>query len=260
MGFSNIQYRVEDGVGILTVDRPKALNALNKETIKEICSVLTEAKESKTVRVLIVTGSGEKAFIAGADINEINDLGLKDALDFLSTGNRMNFEIETLGIPTIAAINGLALGGGCELAMACSLRVVSETARLGLPELGLGVIPGYGGTQRLARLIGKGRALWYLLTGDMIDAQKAVEMGLANLIVKPEKLMEESLAVAKRISSKGPLAVKMALLAVKYGSEMDLESGLVLESALTNLVIASEDKKEGIAAFFEKRKPQYKGE
>jgi enoyl-CoA hydratase len=172
----------------------------------------------------------------------------------------MNFEIETLGIPTIAAINGLALGGGCELAMACSLRVVSETARLGLPELGLGVIPGYGGTQRLARLIGKGRALWYLLTGDMIDAQKAVEMGLANLIVKPEKLMEESLAVAKRISSKGPLAVKMALLAVKYGSEMDLESGLVLESALTNLVIASEDKKEGIAAFFEKRKPQYKGE
>jgi len=259
MGYKNVDYRIEDNIGILTVDRPKALNALNGQTIREIRSVLGDVKGNEAVRVLIITGSGEKAFVAGADIGEIKKLGLKDGFDFLRTGHQMNHDIETLGIPTIAAINGLALGGGCELALSCSLRVVSEKAKLGLPELGLGVIPGYGGTQRLARLIGKGQALWYLLTGDMIDADKAVEIGLANLMVKPEEIMEQSIKTAKKIAKKAPLAVKAALSAVKYGLETDLETGLVLEAALGNLAIASEDKNEGIAAFFEKRKPEFKG-
>jgi enoyl-CoA hydratase len=260
MGYKNVDYRIEDNIGILTIDRPKALNALSIETINEIRSVLDDVKRNQEIRILIITGGGEKAFVAGADIGEIKELGLKDGFDFLRIGHQMNHDIETLGIPTIAAINGLALGGGCELALSCSLRVVSENAKLGLPELGLGVIPGYGGTQRLARLIGKGRALWYLLTGDMIDADKAVEIGLANLMVKHDEILKQSIEIAKKIATKAPLAVKAALSAVKYGLETDLETGLILEAALGNVTIASEDKKEGIAAFFEKRKPNYKGE
>jgi enoyl-CoA hydratase len=260
MGYENVKYVLEDGLGVLTVDRPKALNALNTLTIKEIRSVLGEVKSNQSVRVLIITGSGEKAFVAGADIGEIKDLGLKDGFDFMRMGHQMNNDLETLGIPTIAAVNGLALGGGCELAMSCTLRVVSEKAKLGLPELGLGVIPGYGGTQRLARLIGKGWAHWYILTGEMIDAAKAVELGLANLMVKPDELMEKTREIGLKIATKGPFAIKNALWALKYGLETDLETGLVLEAALANLTIASQDKNEGIAALLEKRKPDFKGE
>jgi enoyl-CoA hydratase len=260
MGYENIGFRTTDDVGILTIERAKALNALNGKTIREIRCVLAEVKENEEVKVLIITGAGEKAFIAGADIGEIKKLGLKEGFDFVRVGQQMNDDIETLGKPTIAAINGLALGGGCELALSCTLRVVSENAKLGLPELGLGVIPGYGGTQRLARLIGKGRALWYLLTGDMIEAKKAAEIGLANIVVKPDELMEKSIEIAKKVATKAPLAVKMALFAVNYGIETDLETGLMLESAFANVAIASKDKNEGIAAFFEKRKPEYKGE
>lgn len=259
MEYKNLRYSTHNQVAILSIDRPKALNALNSETISEIRSVLEQVKGNEAIRVLILTGTGEKAFVAGADINEIERLGLKEGHDFFQKGHQMNREIENLGIPTIAAINGLALGGGCELAMACTLRIVSENAKLGLPELGLGVIPGYGGTQRLARLIGRGRALWHLLTGEMIDAQTAVETGLANLMVKPEELIDRAIAVAEKIVIKAPLAVKMALIAVKYGLETDLETGLVLESALGNLAIASEDKGEGITAFLEKRQPAFRG-
>ena len=260
MEYNNVTYKTDDSVGILTIDRPKAMNALNIETINEIRLVLSAVKEDRAIRALIITGEGKKAFVAGADIGEIKDLGLKDGFDFLRAGHQMNSDIETLGIPTIAAVNGLALGGGCELAMSCSLRIVSENAKLGLPELGLGVIPGYGGTQRLARLIGKGQALWYLLTGDMIDAATSVKIGLANVMVKSDELMEKALKIAGKIASKAPLAVKMALTAVKYGLETDLETGLVLEAALGNLTLASGDKNEGISAFFEKRNPEYKGE
>lgn len=254
-----MDYKIDGNVGILTIDRPKALNALNAETIREIGSVLDEVKSNEETRCLIVTGAGEKAFVAGADIGEVRDLGLKDGFDAMRIGQQLCTAVETLGIPSIAAVNGLALGGGCELAMSCSLRLVSENAKFGLPELGLGVIPGYGGTQKLARLIGKGRALWYLLTGDMIDAEKAVETGLANLMVSQGELMEKSLEVAKKICTKAPLAVKSALCAVKYGLETDQETGLVLEAMLCNLTLASEDKSEGIASFFDKRKPEYKG-
>jgi len=259
MEYKNVIYKAVDNVGVLTINRPKAMNALNSETIGEIRTVLSSVKEEREIRALIITGEGEKAFVAGADIGEIKGVGLEDGFDFLRAGHLMNQDVENLGIPTIAAVNGLALGGGCELAMSCSLRIVSENAKLGLPELGLGVIPGYGGTQRLPRLIGKGPALWYLLTGDMIDAAKAVELGLANEMVKSEELLERALKVAGKIAKKAPLAVKMALAAVKYGLETELETGLVLETALANLTVASEDKKEGISAFFEKRKPEYKG-
>ena len=260
MGYENVKYKIEGNIAILTIDRQKALNALNAQTIGEIRSAVGEAKEDESVRVLIITGAGEKAFVAGADIVEIKGLGLKEGFDFVRTGHQMNHDIETLGKPVIAAINGLALGGGCELAMACTLRVVSETAKLGLPELGLGVIPGYGGTQRLPRLIGKGPALWHLLTGDMIDAAKAVDLGLAGLMVKQDELMTKVLKVAGKIAAKAPMAVKMAMCAVNYGSGVDLETGLVLESALANVTIASDDKNEGIDAFFGKRKPNFKGE
>ena len=260
MGYDNVKYSVEGNVAILTIDRPKALNALNSKTIVEIRAAVGEAGEDESVRVLIITGSGDKAFVAGADISEFKDLGLKEGFGFVKKGHQMNRDIETLGKPVIAAVNGLALGGGCELAMSCTLRLVSEKAKLGLPELGLGVIPGYGGTQRLPRLIGKGPALWYLLTGEMINAEKAVDLGLASLVVKPDELMAKALDVAGKIAAKAPLAVKMAMCALNYGSGVDLETGLVLESACTNVVIGTEDKKEGISAFFEKRKPDYKGE
>jgi enoyl-CoA hydratase len=259
MAHENVDYRKEDDIGILTIDRPKAMNALNTQTIAEIRQIVGEVKRDESTRVLIVTAAGEKAFVAGADIGEIKDVGLKEGFDFLRAGQEMNGEIENLGKPTIAAINGFALGGGCELAMSCTLRVMAEHAKLGLPELGLGVIPGYGGTQRLARLIGKGRALWYILTGDMIDAQEAVQIGLVNLVVKPDELMDQAVKVAKKIATKGPFAVKAALSAVRYGLETDLETGLILESALGNLAIASNDKEEGIAAFLEKRKPVFRG-
>jgi enoyl-CoA hydratase len=259
MEYTNVKYETKDRIGIVTVDRPKALNALNSKTIEEIRSVLAEVKNDDSVRVLVITGSGDKAFVAGADIGELKELKLQTAFDYARVGHQMNHEIETLGIPTIAAVNGLALGGGCELAISCTLRVVSERAKLGLPELDLGVLPGYGGTQRLARLIGKGRALYYLLTGDMIDAAKAVEIGLASLMTPSDELMEKTVEMAKKIAAKGPLAVKMALYAVKYGTEVDLETGLVLEAAMANVTMASHDKDEGIAAFFDKRKPDYKG-
>lgn len=259
MNFSNITFKADGGIGVLTIDRPKALNALNAQTIMEIQSVLTQIRETGDINVLILTGAGEKAFVAGADINEIEPLGLKDGFDFLQKGHRLNHDIESLGIPTIAAVNGLALGGGCELALACTLRIVAENAMFGLPELGLGVIPGYGGTQRLARMIGKGPALWYLLTGEMMNAAKALDFHIANMVVPQAELIEHTRKVAGKIKAKAPLAVKMALYAVHYGLETDLETGLVLESALANLTIASEDKREGITAFLEKRKPSFKG-
>ncbi len=259
MNYNNIQFESEGNIGIITLNRPKAMNALNGETIREIRSLLASVKDDGETRALIITGAGEKAFCAGADLNEVKEVGLKESFDFFRKGHQMNHDIENLGIPVIAAINGLALGGGCELALSCTLRVVSRAAKLGLPELGLGVIPGFGGTQRLTRLAGKSDALWYLLTGDMIDAEKAVDMGIANLIAEPDELMDRVHKLAKKITKKAPLAVKAVLNAVHYGAETDLETGLVLEAAFANVVTASEDKKEGIAAFLEKRDPKYQG-
>ncbi len=259
MSYDNVIYEVKDNVGVLTINRPKMLNALNGQTIDEIRSVLSEAKDDKQVRAIIVTGSGEKAFVAGADITEFVDIGIDQGFDFSRNGQKMGRDLEWMGKPSIAAVNGMALGGGMELALSCTFRILSENAQLGLPEAGLGVIPGYGGTQRLTRMIGKSRALWTILTGDMINAQDALQMGLANVVVKPEDLMEHAFKVAKKLLKKAPLAVKLAIMAVNHGAETDLESGLVYEAAFANVLLNSEDKREGINAFMEKRKPNFTG-
>ena len=259
MPYNNILYEVKDDTGLLTINRPKSYNALNSKTIDEIRDVLTQVKRDDQVRAVIVTGSGEKAFVSGADITEFVDVGLKQGFDFSRKGHQMNRDLEELGKPSIAAVNGLALGGGCELALSCTFRILAEEAKLGLPELSLGVMPGYGGTQRLARIIGKSRALWNMLTGDLISAQEALQMGLANKVVKKEELMEASFQAAKKIIQRAPLAVKMAMLAVNYGTEIDLESGLLFESALATVLLGTQDKAEGVRAFLEKRKPNFSG-
>ena len=259
MQYQNVILEIKDKIGVLTINRPKKMNALNGETIEEINGAVEEIKRDGDVRVLIITGSGNKAFIAGADISEFVDIGLKEGFDFSRKGHRVFGKLESLGIPSIAAVNGLALGGGCELAMACTFRIVSDSAKFGLPELGLGVIPGFGGTQRLTRIVGKSRALWLMLTGEMMGAEEAVQLGLANMAVKSEELMDMAFKIAKVICKKGPLAVKYALVAANYGAETDLETGLVLESAMTNLVLATADKAEGVASFLEKRKPEFQG-
>ena len=259
MEYQNVTYELKEGIALLTINRPKALNALNAATVNEIKEVIGRVKAEQDVRVLIITGSGDRAFVAGADITEFQDLTIRDGYDFSRNGHDMNRQLEWLGIPSIAAVNGLALGGGCEIAMACTFRIVSEKAMFGLPELGLGVIPGYGGTQRLARIIGKSRALWLMLTGDTVGAEEALKLGLANMVTKPEELMDSAFKIAKKICQKGPLAVKCALTAVHHGTETDLETALVLEAVTTNLILMSEDKKEGVASFLEKRKPEFKG-
>ncbi|MDO8722536.1 MAG: enoyl-CoA hydratase-related protein [Syntrophales bacterium] len=259
MKYENIGYEVKEGIGYITINRPAKLNALNWQVIDELLNVLCEVRSDEQVKAIILTGSGQKAFVAGADIDEIKDIAVKNAMDFCRRGHGMTRQIEELGKPSIAAVNGLALGGGCELALSCTFRILSENARLGLPELGLGVIPGYGGTQRLSRVIGKSRALWSMLTGDTISAQEALQMGLANKVVKPEELIDAATEVAKKIAQKAPMAVKMALMAVNRGAETDLDTGLFLEAALANVLLGSKDKEEGIKAFLEKRKPNFSG-
>ncbi len=259
MEYATVIYDVKEGIGFLTVNRPDKLNALNDQVINEIMDVLNRVKGDEEVKALIVTGSGQKAFVAGADIPEIQKIGLKEGLDFPRKGQEMGRRVAELGKPSIAAVNGLALGGGCELALSCTFRIVSENAKFGLPELSLGAIPGYGGTQRMSRIIGGSRTLWLMLTGEMLGAQEAFQMGLANKVVKPEELMSAAVETARKIAQKAPLAVKMAMMAVQHGSETDLETGLFIEAALANVLLGSKDKEEGIAAFLEKRKPNFSG-
>ncbi len=259
MGYEKIIFEVKDGIAVLTVNRPKKMNARNFQPMDDIQAAIAEVHADDSIRAMIVTGSGDKAFVAGADISEFTELGLKQSYDFIRRGAKIFRDLEALNIPTIAAVNGMALGGGCELAMGCTFRIVSESAVFGLPELGLGVIPGYGGTQRLARIIGASQAMWSMLTGDMINAEQALNLGLANKVAKPEELMDVVMKVAKKMASKAPLAVKFAMIATKYGSEVDLETGLVLEGLAANLALSSDDKVEGVAAFLEKRKPSYTG-
>lgn len=256
MEYKNLKYKEKDGVGILTINRPDKLNALNSETIGELGAFINKLKSEGSIRVLVITGAGERAFVAGADIGEFTKLGLGEGFDFSRNFQLVTLDLERMNIPVIGAINGLALGGGCELALACHVRILSEKAKFGLPELGLGVIPGAGGTQRLTRLIGKGRALWALLTGDMIGAEDALQYGLGNMVVKPEELMATSLKVAEKMASKAPLAVKMTLNAVNFGSECHLDTGLVIEAIGSNVVLGSEDFKEGVSSFMEKRSPK----
>jgi enoyl-CoA hydratase len=258
--YKNIEIKIEEPLAILTLNRPSALNALNAETKEELSKVLEELNRDPKVRVIIMTGSGEKAFCAGADIGELKELSPLAGMELALLGQKLSKQIEALDKPVIAAINGYALGGGCELAMACDIRIASEKAKLGQPEVNLGLTPGFGGTQRLPRLVGKGKALELLLTGDMIDAHEAHRIGLVEKVVPHEALLEAAKEMALKIASKGPIAVRLCKKAVHEGLQVDLDRGLEIEAAYFSAICSTKDKLEGTAAFLEKRKPHFKGE
>lgn len=257
MNFQNINVRKDGRLAIITIQRPEVLNAINTACIREMDEALNMLKDDGEVQCIIFTGEGSKSFVAGADIDELRQKKMVEMLisEFQDLFNR----IEDYPKPTIAMVNGYALGGGCELAMACDLRIASTNAKFGLPELNLGIIPGAGGTQRLARLVGKGRALYMILTGQTIDAQQALTYGLVNEVVEPDRLYDRVKEVAEKILSKGPLAVELARLTVKQGLETDMHKGLILEKIAQAVLFGTEDKNEGMDAFLEKRKAQFKG-
>jgi enoyl-CoA hydratase len=259
MSYENVRTEQKDGVLTITIDRPKVLNALNAQTITELGRAFDEARDDESIRCVILTGGGEKAFVAGADINELSQMTPLTGKAVAERGQRILSKIERLPKPVIAAINGFALGGGCEIALACHIRIASEKAQLGLPEVSLGIIPGYGGTQRMARLLGKGKALELILTGDRVGAVEAERIGLVNKVVPADQLMSTAEEMARKIASRGPLAVRAAIEAVMNGSEMPFEEGQFLEATLFGLLTATEDMKEGMGAFLEKRTADFKG-
>ncbi len=259
MAYENLLYEVKDQIARITFNRPKVLNALDRQTVEELGDCLNRARDDAAVRVLILTGAGEKSFVAGADINELARRTPVDGKEFSLYGQEVFHRLETMGKPSIAALNGFALGGGCELALACTIRIASKTAKLGQPEVKLGIIPGYGGSQRLARLCGKGMAHELILAGEMIPAEEALRIGLVNHVVEPGELLPAAEALARRIIANAPLAVKFAIEAVEHGMEMPQEEGLFLEATLFGLCCATEDMREGTRAFLEKRPAQFKG-
>jgi enoyl-CoA hydratase len=256
---STLLFELTDGVARVTVNRPDKLNALNAIVIAELGDAVTRIETDSAVRGVIVTGAGTKAFVAGADINELTEQGATGGRTRSLVGQEVFRRLERCGKPVIAAVNGFALGGGCELAMACHLRVASEHARFGQPEVKLGIAPGYGGTVRLPRLIGKARALELLLTGEMIDAEEARRIGLVNRVVPADRLLPESETLLRTILANGPLAVRACLEAVDVGLEMTLDQALLLEAGYFGLLSATQDMHEGTKAFVEKRKPVFKG-
>lgn len=259
MAYENIRLDLQGDQAILKIDRPKALNALNAATLGELEAALREVSQDARVRTLIVTGGGEKAFVAGADIAEMATMTAAQARQFAGLGHRIFHLVESLSVPTIAAVNGYALGGGCELALSCDLIYASERARFGQPEVGLGVIPGFGGTQRLTRLVGRARAMELIFTGDAIDAAKAKEIGLVLEVVAAEKLIDHCRAVGAKIASKGPLALAQAKRAVHFGGDASLWSANELERQAFAMLFGTEDQREGMKAFLEKRPPAFKG-
>ena len=259
MAYENIKTDLRDGLLIVTIDRPKVLNALNAQTVEEIRQAFAAARDDENVKAVIVTGGGEKAFVAGADINELAQKTPITGKETSERGQAVLSFIERFPKPVIAAINGFALGGGCELALACHIRIASEKAQIGLPEVTLGIIPGYGGTQRMARLLGKGKALELICTGDRIGAADAERIGLVNKVVPADQLMSAAEEMARKMMSRGPLAIRAAIEAVIRGSEMPFEEGQFLEATLFGLLCASDDTKEGMNAFLEKRPARFKG-
>ena len=258
MSYNNLLYDKEDGIGIVTINRPESLNALNGEVCTELYKIFQEIEDDQDVRVIILTGSGERAFVAGADIAEMQPQSSLEISSFIDTGRKAFDRIYTLSKPVIAAINGFALGGGCELAMCCDLRIASENAKFGQPEINLGIIPGAGGTQRLARLVGMTRAKELIYTGDIIDADTAYAIGLVNKVVPHDSLMAEAKELAHKLLSKSSIALSLAKQAINNGADISLSSALDIEAQCFSRCFDTEDQKEGMKAFLEKRKPEFK--
>jgi enoyl-CoA hydratase len=260
MEYESILVTREEQIATVTFNRPKILNALSEATMRELSAAIDELDQNPHVRCIVLTGAGDKAFVAGADINELRAIGTAaDGAAFARRGQATLFKIEDLDKPVIAAINGYALGGGCELAMACDIRIAADSAKLGQPEISLGIIPGYGGTQRLTRLVGKGRAKWLILTGEMITAHEALRIGLVDMVVPDAQLMDKAREVAKTIAAKAPLAVAWAKRSINIGSETDLVTACAYEASQFGLVCGTNDRIEGTSAFLEKRPPRFQG-
>jgi len=250
----NVQYAKEEHIALITISRPKALNDLNYETLRELNEVIDKIEDDRDIYCVIITGSEGKAFVAGADISEMKDMDVYGAREFSSFGNKVFRRIELMEKPVIAAVNGYALGGGCELALCCDIRIASENAVFGQPEVTLGIIPGFGGTQRLARVIGIGKAKELIFTGSRINADEALKIGLVNKVVPPEKLIEEAMAVAKKIAANAPIAVRYSKTAINRGVECDLDTALSYEREAFSQCFARQDQKDAMKAFVEKTK------
>ncbi|HZP47563.1 MAG TPA: enoyl-CoA hydratase-related protein [Vicinamibacterales bacterium] len=259
MADSTLLVERDGGVAIVTVNRPKVLNALNADTIDQLRRTMIELQRDESVRALVLTGAGEKSFVAGADINELAVQTPTGGREHALKGQHVFDLVENLGKPVIAAINGFALGGGCELAMACTLRIAADTAKLGQPEINLGLIPGYAGTQRLSRLVGRGRAMELILTGAPITADEALRIGLVNRVVPAAELMTAVRALAAQLAASAPIAMKYIINAVNKGAEMPFAEACQYEATLFGLVASTDDMREGTRAFLDKRKPEFKG-
>jgi enoyl-CoA hydratase len=257
MEFKNLKFEKTDTIGILTLSRPKALNALNSELLLELSQAIDIISKDESIHVLIITGDG-KAFVAGADITEMKDFDSISGLSYAELGAGIFKKIENIKIPTIAVINGFALGGGCELAMCCDLRIASDGAKFGQPETGLGLIPGFSGCVRLPRIVGLAKANELIYTGDIISASEAEKIGLVNKVVAGDQLMSAAMEMAKKIASKAQLAVRYSKMAINKGIETDIDTAIAFENQLSALCYATEDQKEGMAAFVEKRAPNFK--
>lgn len=259
MAYENLLVEVSERIATITFNRPKALNALNPQTVRELGAALEEVSNREDAGVVLLTGAGEKAFVAGADISVMKGFTTLEALDFALLGQRVLSFLESMPQPVIGVINGFALGGGCEVAMACDMLIAADTARFGQPEVNLGIIPGYGGTQRLPRLVGRNLAKELVLTGEMITAQRAYEIGLVNRVVPAADLMPVARETAKKILSRGPVAVRTAKMAMNRGLDLDLGNACALEASLFAAGFSTADRAEGLAAFLEKRKPVFTG-
>jgi len=259
MSFETLLVERDGAIAVVTINRPKVLNALNSQTMRDLGRVMQELQQDEAVRAIVLTGAGERSFVAGADINELAVLSPGGFQRHARTGQSVFNAIERLGKPVVAAVNGFALGGGCELAMACTVRIAAETARLGQPEINLGILPGYGGSQRLPRLVGTGIALEILLSGEMVSASRAYEIGLVNKVVPGSELLAEAKKMAGMLASKAPIAVRYIIEAVNAGVEMPLSEGQFIEATLFGLIASTEDMKEGTKAFLEKRRAAWQG-
>ena len=257
--FKNLNLKIEDNIAVITINRPQALNALNYETINDLDCCITEIKGNQKLSVVVITGAGEKAFVAGADIVEMSRMNAIEGREFGRYGQEVFAKIENLPQPVIAAVNGFALGGGCELACACDFRYAADNAKFGQPEVGLGITPGFGGTQRLPRLVGRGMGKELLYTASIIDAQEALRIGLVNKVLPQTELMEEVMKVARKISKNAKIAVQLTKAAVNHGIDADINTGVAYEGEVFGLCFATDDQTEGMSAFAEKRKSEFKG-